>query len=825
MCALNEVKGIGLNMDIKEIKNNFFNKYDLSTIRSESDVEIKVVLPILNLIGYENNDIIMRCPVTFNQGRQIITKEADMVLKKNGKNYIVIENKNPYEKIDDEVVAQLDSYAFGLSCKYGVICNGKNLIIRNYLDGNQKEEIYRSTIPELDFETLFVLIGKEDKIFDLAVNKIMEHSVQKQAKDFSTTLKRIHKNIRDIDKLDPTGAFDGWSKLLFMKIYEEKWTEKTGIIRFDYKTFIAQKKLDKAESFINDTFMETKKAFPKIFEDVNESIGLSIEAIEKILEELDGQKLLDIPYDVKGQAFEIFLSSTFRGKGLGQFFTPRPVVNMMVNLVNPSINERFLDPACGTGGFLIRVYNDIVKKVNNLTKSELNNMHKTKEELIEQIKENNFFGIDAEPRAAKTAKMNMIMWGDGENVYRGNGLDNWSKKGEKYPFGREDISLILANPPFGATEKDENILSNYSLYMDSKITKTECLFVERAINCLSAGGKLAIVLPDAILGSQSLVNVRELIKEKTIIKAIVSLPNHTFSVSGVQTINSSVVYLEKKSKANMNDNSYSIFMAVAQNIGYDPTGRPTVKNNQKTDLDLIVESYNNYLNGKYNIDSDYFEIDNNSFVINSSLIKDRIDSRYYWFNHELNKRNFTRVPLSNYVEILNEKIDPIQFPDTTFDILTVSNKYGIMLDEEDPKKCNVPGEEFTQKYKVVHSGDIVYNPYRINVGSIGIVGEEYDGKLVSNAYVVFKTKNNLDPRVLLSLFKHPFYKVYIDVLATGSIRNNFSDKNLRDIYIPQSIIDFESETLKTKFTKIDELNKKIEQAKKELESEVTPFIN
>ena len=75
----------------------------------------------------------------------------------------------------------------------------------------------------------------------------------------------------------------------------------------------------------------------------------------------------------------------------------------MVNLVNPSINERFLDPACGTGGFLIRVYNDIVKKINNLTKSELNIMHKTKEELIEQIKENNFFGIDAEPRAAKTA--------------------------------------------------------------------------------------------------------------------------------------------------------------------------------------------------------------------------------------------------------------------------------------------------------------------------------------------------------------------------------------------------------------------------------------
>lgn len=811
-------------MNIEEIEKNFFNKYDLSTIRSESDVEIKVVIPILNIIGYENNDIIMRSPVIFNQGRQTVTKEADMLLKKNRKNYIVVENKNPDEKIDDVVVAQLDSYAFGLSCKYGIICNGKIFVIRNYLDGNQKEEIYRSSIPELDFETLFALIGKEE-LLDLSINKIMEHTVQKQAKDFSTTLKRIHKNIRDIDKLDPTGAFDGWSKLLFMKIFEEKWTEKNGIIRFDYKTFKEQKKLDRAESYINETFMETKKAFPKIFEDINEPIGLSIDAIEKILEELDGQKLLDIPYDVKGQAFEIFLSSTFRGKGLGQFFTPRPVVNMMVNLVNPKIDERFLDPACGTGGFLIRVYNDIVKKVNNLTKTELNTLHKTKDQLLEEIKENNFYGIDAEPRAAKTAKMNMIMWGDGENVYRGNGLDSCAKSGEKYPFGKEDISLILANPPFGATEKENNVLSNYSLYMDHRIKKTECLFVERAINSLCDGGKLAIVLPDAILGSQSLINVRTLIKEKTIIKAIISLPNHTFSVSGVQTINSSVIYLEKKYKSNKMNNNYPVFMAVAQNIGYDPTGRPTVKNGEKTDLDLIVDSYKKYLSGKYKIDSDYYEIDKNSFIVNSALLEDRVDSRYYWFNHELEKRKFKRVSLSNYIDVLNEKIDPALYPEDNFDILTVSNKYGIILDEDDAKKCNVPGEEFTQKYKVVHKGDIVYNPYRINVGSIGIVDEEYEGKLVSNAYVVFRTKNGLDSRVLLSLFKHPFYKLYIDVLATGSIRNNFSDKNLNDILIPEKIIESSSEILKSKFSKIDSLNKMVEQSKKELENEVTPFID
>lgn len=810
-------------MNFEKTKEKFLKDYDLNLIISEADVELKVVNPILEVLGYNKNDIFMRYPVSFNQGRENVKKEADMVIKKDKNPFIVIENKKTTEKITDDVIGQLDSYAFGLSCKYGLVCNGKVLIVRTYLEGNQKIEIYRSTIPEIDFEILYALIGKEE-LLDLSFNKIMEKGKNRQAQDFSTTLKRIHKEIRDTDKLDPTGAFDGWSKLLFMKIYEEKWTEKNGIIRFDYETFKNEKKKGKAESYINDTFLETKKAFPKIFEDINEQIGLSIEAIEKILEELDGQKILDIPYDIKGKAFEIFLSSTFRGKGLGQFFTPRPVVDMMVNIVEPSIDDIFLDPACGTGGFLIRVYNEIAKKIECLTNSELYSMHKTKEEIKETIKTNNFFGIDAEPRAAKTAKMNMIMWGDGENVYRGNGLGDYAKNGEKYPFGNNDISLILANPPFGATEKEENILKKYDLFMESKITKTECLFVEKALNCLRDCGKLAIVLPDSILGSNSMKPVRDMIKEKTNIKAIISLPPHTFSISGVQTINSSVVYLEKKSKTQKIELDYPIFMAVAQNIGYDATGRKTVKDNEKTDLDIIAETYKRYLNKEIVIDNDYVEINKTSFIINSSLLNDRIDSRYYWFMHELNKKKFDRVPLEDYIDIQNNKIDPSINENDYFDILTVSNKYGIYLDEEDPKKCNVLGEEFNQKYKKIRTGDIVYNPYRINVGSIGIVDSEYDGKLVSGAYVVFKTKGGLRSQTLLSLFKHPFYKLYIDVLATGSIRNNFSDKNLKEILIPVSLIG-DNKKLNEKFTKIDILNKEIEKSRKELEKEVEPYIN
>ena len=191
--------------------------------------------------------------------------------------------------------------------------------------------------------------------------------------------------------------------------------------------------------------------------------------------------------------------------------------------------------------------------------------------------------------------------------------------------------------------------------------------------------------------------------------------------------------------------------------------------------------------------------------------------------HELNKKEFERVPLDNYITIQNNKVSPSNNPDNYYDILTVSNKYGVYLDEEDPKKCNVLGEDFNQKYKEIKTGDIVYNPYRINVGSIGIVDKEYNGKIVSGAYVVFRTKNGLNAQTLLSLFKHPFYKLYIDVLATGSIRNNFSDKNLKEIYIPKTLIG-DNENLNEKFEKINLLNKEIEKAKKELEESVEPYI-
>ena len=811
---------------------------------AEAEVENKYIIPLLKKLSLiTNNDMYrMRVPVEIIQGREKKTKEADIVLKdKNGKNFVVVEAKNTNEVIDDGAIGQLDSYCFYLGCPYGIACNGKDFVVRAYLAGNEKRYIVKTTIDKVKKEHLSSIIeGKKiEKESQISANVISE-----QSENFSELLKDIHQIIRDTDKLDPTAAFDGWSRLLFMKIYEEQWTKDNGgKVRFSYSEFKKQREIDKGDSYIKNTFETTCAEYPNIFKK-EEEIGLSLEAIDKILKKLDGYKIQEIPIDVKGKAYETFLSSTFRGKGLGQYFTPRQVVDFMSNWVNITLNTKMLDPACGTGGFLIKTFQRMRELVSEAPESYMETYKTTKEKLLKDIKDKQIFGIDGEPRATKTAKMNMIMWGDGENVVRGNGLDNKDINGLDYPFKSGDINLILANPPFGAKEKDETVINMYKLYKDNNIQKTECLFLERAIKTLSPDGELCIVIPDSILGSSSMKSVRTLLTDNSKIIGVISLPQHTFTPSGVQTINSSILYLKKFKKEYFSElknnplsedkdfintlkkkygyDNYNLFMAIAKEIGYEPNGKPT--KSLKNDLDLILNDYKVAKGNCFFKNESYHRISENSFTISFEQISERFDSRYYWFMKQLKNKKYEKVSLENYINLKSKKINPKDKPEETFSIISVTNRYGVILDEDDPKKFEVKGADFSQSYKVVKENDVVYNPYRINVGSIGIVDKEFDGYLVSPAYVVFETKNGLDKKVLTALFKHPFYKLYIDVLATGSIRNNFGGAYLKQIEIPKAIIDGDVKAILKDYEEIDKLNSKIRKRKEKMIENVDVFI-
>ena len=434
--------------------------------------------------------------------------------------------------------------------------------------------------------------------------------------EFSKLLFKCHNIIRNNDKLSPEAAFDEISKVLFIKIRYER--DNTGTQIFSEEEF---KKLreayDKTKSkqslpFYQQLFERTKEDYVKddLFEP-NDTIKIKEASFEAIVKELEVYNLSRTADDVKGIAFEKFLGKTFRGE-LGQFFTPRTIVDFMVALLDPEEGEIICDPCCGSGGFLIKAFeyvrekieNDI-QKVKEQIKAQLFDekydslSDKKKEEVdkqvdeyfttlnqeldtmqsnsrLQQLSHDCIFGTDANPRMARTAKMNMIMHGDGHGgVHHHDGLLNVNGIFEN----RFDV--ILTNPPFGSrvekslkiTEADkftdeakikyytkrygeeytkalEQVNGNIgesilSLYDSGKLSGlTEVLFIERCLRLLKPGGRLGIVLPEGVLNNTQLQNVRELFEGMAKIVLITSIPQDVFMASGA-TVKPSLMFFKK----------------------------------------------------------------------------------------------------------------------------------------------------------------------------------------------------------------------------------------------------------------------------------------
>ena len=413
----------------------------------------------------------------------------------------------------------------------------------------------------------------------------------------------------------------------------------------------------------------------------------------------------------------------------------------------------------------------------------------------------------------------------------------------EYPFNSKKVSLILANPPFGNEESKYEILKTYTLYNEHAIKKTECLFIERAIRTLQPEGELAIVIPDGVLVCDITKWVRKYICKYAAIKAVVSLPKHTFTPSGVQTISTSVLYLKKFCADYLSEvdcervedniptiqhkygyDNYNVFMGVATQIGYEPNGR--VSRSGINHLDMILSEYRKARENEFYKSEKYKILDNNCLVTNiSNIINKRFDARYYWFEHVLNSMKFEKVPLSHYIDIKTKIVKPREeSPNDSFSILSVTNTYGVILDESDEKKFEVSGSEIS-KAKVVKEGYVAFNPYRVNVGSIGIVGKEFDGYLISPAYVVFQTKNGLDAKVLCALFKNPFYNLYIDIIGLSSIRTSLSASKLKKILIPKLLIEQDVSFILNKYDNIDKLRDKIKKQYAKMQSDISDMLN
>ena len=817
-------------------------------LRSERDVETKLLGPLFqDILEYPPENLHWDEPVPMVLGRERKTKKADLVAFHDGQAVVTVEAKSPREPVQS-AIAQVDSYAFALQTPYSVITNGKHFLVRGYYSFNSRINVVQESVPRLQmghWRKVGKLIGFNQVLDTLRETpEIVPTPDPQKIKDFRRFFRRIHSEIRDRDRLDPAAAFDELSKLLFLKAAEEDWLTNNRSRPVLTSRLISEwEELGDVNALVDRWF---QKAVEEFFSGVFEAeprIELKPGTLKHVLDLMRPFQLRDGAIDVKGRAFEEFLPSQLRGKALGQYFTPRPIVDFMVELADVSIKDVIVDFSCGSGGFLIKAYDIMQTRVEELPEGILSRMGTTRQDMMEAIRSHQLHGIDAEPRAARTAKMNMLMWGDGQQVVRGNGLDVVDHEGRPYlpsEYNRADRSsgctLILANPPFGSSEKDASILERYELgskNRERKKERTEILFLEKGLRLLRPEGRMLIVLPQGIFQTVSDQRVRDFLHSQCEIRAIVSLPTHTFVQSGVQTVNACVVYVQKftdekrvlydKKTGGLEQSAirqmlrsdpefdYHIFMGSAEFIGFEPSGRSIVKPGEKTDLDLLLDDFANLTElsppsvNLLDVALEHFGDKSSkrreqvvrgttrglktSFAVRLSETEDRLDPPFYFFRHQASELLSALEPLSDTISESAIPFRPTtdEERDEDFQLLSVSTD-GLSIGELRS------GWDFRNDYPYqrVDRGDMIYNPSRVNIGSIGLVTDDLAGALVSPEYIVFRS-NDLNPEFLVDLLRSPFYRMYINVITTGSIRNRLYFRDMQKIRTPRLPMDFQRE--------------------------------
>ena len=427
------------------------------------------------------------------------------------------------------------------------------------------------------------------------------------------TFKRCHDYIYGNEGMKKT-AFWELLNLIFCKLYDEKrrFSDAKAGISYRRRFWVGVKEQNSDEGRkavaerIKGIFEDLKES--NVFQDVfdgNEQIMLSDRGLAFVASELAKYSFLDATVDVKGTAYETIVSNTLKQEA-GQFFTPRNIIKCMVEMLDPDQNCRVLDPACGSGGFLVMVLDHVRRKIAKNLYPELDEVRLEAkynspevDDAVREYAENMIFGFDFDPDLKKAARMNMVMAGDGHsNIYNINSLDypfgskpdvpfiaeavNRSIKkslDKNFPFETSDnnaqgkFDMVFTNPPFGTkVEVDQDIAVRYEL--NSKAP--EVLFIEACYNFLKPGGKMAIVLPDGILGNPNTESVRLWILRHFKLLASVDLPVETFLPQvGVQA---SLLFLQKKTDEELlipiEEEDYDVFMAIVEQVGKDRRAVP-----------------------------------------------------------------------------------------------------------------------------------------------------------------------------------------------------------------------------------------------------------
>ncbi|HEY4476335.1 MAG TPA: N-6 DNA methylase [Candidatus Paceibacterota bacterium] len=563
----------------------------------------------------------------------------------------IIELKRPTRK---EGVKQLMSYMTATSCLWGVWTNGGEI---EYLYRDPKSGIIKR---EYVFQ-----IPKYGETFE-DTGRIAKKNLQPSnnlKSIFHRLLKTLYANT-NISRKEKLGA--EMIRLIFCKIWDEQY-DRDSLPEFRAGFEEQPKEVAKR---VKKLFEQVKDALSKdgVF-DKGEEIRLDDNSIAYVVGQLEKYSLLKTDKDTIGDAFEVFAESKLVGEK-GEFFTPREVVKMAVKIVDPQPNHTIVDPACGSGGFLIYSLEHVwrvmegSKKYRGMSEAELN---VEKKKIAEQC----FFGIDKEIDLVKIAKAYMAIVGDGRGgVVQENTLhqpEDYNPRAKQLFTEEEnkmkEFDYVLTNPPFGSKIK---VLKDNSKYFDlghkwekdgadfvltdkARDTEPQVLFVERCLQMLRSGGRLAIVLPETYFHAPKVRYVLNYLLRKNNIMAVIDLPHNTFRpYCNAKTL---LIVLEKDKPQ-----QEKITMAVCLEIGHDHNGKPVYKFDDKT-RKFTLEVVNDAPKIIEELDRPSVADNKHVFTVAASSIRSSIYvPRYYWqkriadVEQEAKEQNMTLVSVRKLME-------------------------------------------------------------------------------------------------------------------------------------------------------------------------------
>jgi len=709
--------------------------------------------------------------------------------------FMIVECKQPNKR---EGIRQLKIYMDLSPAVIGVWFNGK---AHAYIRKVQKID------GTIDYVEIPNIPRKGQRIEDIGLFK---------RKDLKPTrnLKAVFKDIRNHLSQQAVGITrdeilaQEVMNLLFCKIYDEINTGPNEIVTF--RSGINEDPRDVA-SRIKKLFEKVKGEYSDIFEE-NDNINLDDNSINYVVGELQNYSITEAERDVVGDAFEVFIGPALKG-AQGQFFTPRNVVRLAIEILDPSPGDMIIDPACGSGGFLIialeHVWNKIKKEA--MRRGFIKEWIKSKQK---DVANRCIRGIDKDSFLAKVTKAYMAIVGDGRGgIFCENSLEppnNWhTRTQEKISLNSFDI--LLTNPPFGSKIpiREREILEQFNLgYKWKKKRKGEIwekkhilqekqppqiLFIERCLELLRPGGKMAIVLPDGVLGGSRVGYIAHYIRKNAKVLALVDCPKETFQP--FVSTKTHLVFLQKKTNDEKEkDEEYDVFMAIANFVGHDSKGKPLFKEKNgvkviNDDFPKISSKYKEFREGKLTKHrfSEY------GYVVSSKWLENYLVAKRYLPKYidvleelgilgrqgkvelktisEIKKKLFTgaNINAKEYV-----KLSPYRYIMT--DCIT---EFGI-----NPAKFKFITKKAYEENinKAVKKEDIIINRTG-NPGVTIIVSEDIDDVMACGFAFVLRLKEEYDSYYVTAFLNSRFGKLQMERFSFGSLLDHITKDDLERVII------------------------------------------